>query len=805
MREQARVVIIGGGMMGIGLLYHLVEEGWSDVTLVEKGELTSGSTWHAAGQCPHFIGHLGMARIHFYATRLYPRLEQLTGQSAGWHGCGGIRLATTEDEVDWFRQVLGLARLVGYEAQLISPEEIRRLHPFLDTTGVKLGFLTLEDGHVDPARAAFALAAAARRRGATIATRTRVTAIEPLPSGEWRVVTDRGQVRCEHVVNAAGSYAPQVGAFTGLRVPCVNMLHHYLVTEPLPEIAARERELPVVRDPWSHAYLRQEQKGLLVGPYEREGARTVFDAGVPWEFESELLPPELDPLTGCLERATARLPLLAKAGIRRIVSGAITHTPDGFPLLGPAPGLRNYWMACGSSIGIAQGPGCGRFLAQLMVHGEAEISMLDFDPRRFGDWYDGECVRRLAIHDYQHMYVCRRPGEYFDVARNRRTSALHARLAARGAMWGVVAGWERPKWFAPAAGEERYAFRRSNAFDAVGREALAVRERAGVMDLSSFAKFRVRGRDAAALLDRLVANRLPRRDGSIVLAHFLSEAGRILGEVTITRLGPEDFYLASGAASEVRDFDRLRQGIGAGEQVAVENLSESLGTLVVAGPRSRELLARLTRTSLATADFPWRTGRKIELAGVRLLMLRIGYTGELGYELHVPMADLGRVYEAVREAGERWGIADFGSYALNSLRLEKAYRGFGQELSDEVTLLEAGMERFLALDKGEFVGRTACLRARERGPRSVLAYLEVDAGDADCLGSEPVFARERLVGVTTSGGYGYASRKSLAFAYLEPALAAPGTPLAVEILGERRSARVLAEPVWDPRNARLRA
>jgi len=804
-REHARVVIVGGGMMGIGLLYHLAEEGWTDIVLLEKGELTSGSTWHAAGQCPHFIGHLSMARIHFYGTQLYPKLGEMTGQSAGWHGCGGIRLALTDEEVDWFRYVHGIAKLVGYEAHLIPPEEIRRHHPFLETFGVKLGFLTVSDGHVDPSSAANALAIAARRRGASIEKRTRVTNIERLPSGEWRVVTDRGSITCEHVVNAAGSYAPQVGAWTGLRVPCVNMLHHYIVTEPLEEVKALDRELPVVRDPYSHCYLRQEQKGLLIGPYEQEGARTVFDDGVPWEFESELLPPELDRLTPWLERAAERLPLFGRAGIRRIVSGAITHTPDSYPLLGPAPRLRNYWMACGSSIGIAQGPGCGRYLAQLVVHGEAEIDMLDFDPRRFGDWCDEDYVRKTAVHDYEHMYYCHKPGEFFDAGRPKRTSTLHRKLAERGAVYAVAGGWERPKWFAPPGVEERYGFRRTNAFEHVGREALAVRERVGVMDLSSFAKFDVRGPDAAALLDRLVANRLPRRDGGIVLAHFLDEAGRMMGEVTITRLAPDHFYVLSGAASELRDLDRLRQGVREGERVEIENLSDAFGMLVVAGPRAREVLQPLTPTSLANADFRWLTGREIELAGVRLRALRVNYVGELGFELHCPMADLERVYDAVVAEGEKHGIADFGAYAMNSLRLEKAYRGFGQELTNEVTMFEAAMERFLALDKGEFVGREATLRAREKGPRFLLAYLEVDAADADCLGNEPVFAEGRRVGVTTSGGYGFAVGKSLAFAYVEPPLAAPGTPLGVEILGDRRPARVLAEPAWDPANERLRA
>ncbi len=805
MTTHARTVIIGGGMLGVGTLYHLAAEGWTDSILIEKGELTSGSTWHAAGLCAHFVGSPSVARIHAYGIALYRELEKRAPGGIGWHGCGSLRLALTEEEVDWFRRFAGQARHLGFEAHLVGPEEIREIHPCLDTFDVRLGFWTPTDGHVDPSSAANALAGAARRKGAEIRRRTRVTGVEQLPSGEWKVRTENDEILCEHLVNAAGSYARQVAAWNGLELPIVDMLHQYMVTEAVPALAGLERELPVVRDPWCHSYLRQEQQGLLVGPYERQGARPVFEEGVPWSFEMELFPPELDRLMPWLERAAKRLPLFGEAGIRRVVSGAIGHTPDGNFLMGPAPGLRNYWLATGCSIGIVQGPGVGRYLAQMMVHGQAEISTLEFDPRRFGRWADADYVRAKAIDEYQHMYVCPLPGEQREAGRPVRRSPLYDRLLARGAIHVEAAGWERPQWFAPAGVTERHGFRHTNAFPHVAEECRAVREAVGVMDFTSFAKFEVTGPDAAAFLDRLVANRLPKREGGIVLAHFLNDNGRILGEVTITRLAADRFYLCSAAGAELLGLDHLRSSRRAGEHVEIANRTEALGLLVVAGPKARELLQPLTDTSLAGDRFPWLTGREIVLAGIPLTALRVNYLGELGWELHCPIERLEELYDALMEAGSDHGVRDFGAYAVNSLRMEKAYRGFGSELTHEVNMIEAAMERFLALEKGEFRGREASVRAREEGPRIRLVHLEIAPGDAEVLGDEPVFAGARIVGVTTSGGFGHVTGKSLAFAYVEPAVAAPGNELSVEILGQMRDARILADPVWDPENRRLRA
>jgi len=799
--EHARVVIVGGGIVGVGLAYHLALEGWTDVVLVEKGELTSGSTWHAAGQCPQFNGGYSLSKIHLYGTQLYPQLADLTGQQVSWHGCGGIRLALTDEEVDWFRHVHAMSKVIGYESHIISPQEIRQHHPYLETFGVKAGFLTINDGHVAPSDVTNAMAAGARKLGVTISRRNRVSNIEHLPSGEWKVTTAEGDILCQHVVNAAGSYADVVGKWTGHKVPIANMLHHYIITEPVQELIDLAKELPVVRDPYSHCYIREETNGVLVGPYETKGAHSVFDDGLSWDFESELLPNELDRLMPWLEKATERMPLFGTAGIKSIISGAITHTPDGNFLLGPAPGAPGYWMAAGVSIGICQGAGMGKYLAEWMVHGAAEINMADFDPRRFGNWATKDYARITSVNDYEHMYTCLPPGKQHEAGRRVRVSSLYDRLAKEGGQFMQIAGWERPRWYDKSGVGEHYSFRRGTWKDAVVAECKAVREACGLMDLSTFSKYDVTGRDAAAFLDRVLANKLPKRDGGITLTHLLTAGGRIESEFTVTRLDPDRFYLLSGATAQIHDFDLLTSRRKPGEQVAIADITDAYGTLVLAGPQSRAILSGLTDADLSNAALPWLTGCDITIAGVKVRALRVTYVGELGYELHAPMMDLPTLFDALRPK-----VASlFGTYAMNSLRMEKAYRGMGTELTNEITLIEGDMERFAGLDKPDYIGKAATLKSKQHGARIKLVYLAVDGGDADCIGSEPLFANGRAVGVTTSGAYGFYTKQALAFGYVEPALAIPGTVLEVEILDRRGTARVLAEAVYDPMNLRLRA
>ena len=807
MKSHARVVVVGGGVMGVGLLYHLALEGWSDVVLVEKGELTSGSTWHAAGQCPQFNGSLNMSKVHLYGTQLYPKLEKFTGQAVSWHGCGGLRLATTDEEVNWFKYVYGVSKLAGYECEVIGPDEIKQYHPFLETFGVKAAFRTVSDGHVAPADITNAMAAGARQLGAEIYRRTRVVDIKNLPSGEWEVVTEQGNIICQHVVNSAGSYCDVVGSWTGHNVPIVNMLHHYMITEPLKELIDLEIELPVVRDPYSHAYLREETHGVLVGPYETATAHVCWDGKPPaWDFESELVAPELDRLTPWLEKASERLPLFGEAGLKNIVSGAITHTPDGTYLSGPAPGPKNYWMHCGASIGICQGGGAGKYLAQWMVHGQAEINMREFDPRRFGNWATKDYTTEVSIADYHHMYYCYKPGEQHTVGRGLRKSSLYDQLKAEGAQFSQIFGWERPRWYDASGKGEDFSFKRSNWFDAVREEAMAVRERVGLMDLSTFSKYDVKGKDAYVFLERICANKISTKDGGIILGHLLNENGFIESEITVTRLGAEHFYVLSAAVAQLHDKDQLEWRRTAAESVEVTDITDDFGVLALAGPKSREVLQNCTITDLSNSAFRWLTGKEATVAGVKnVRLLRVNYVGELGWELHVPMNKMPQIFESLLAAGKPYGLKLFGTYAMNSLRMEKSYRGWGSELTAEIDMYEASMERFIRMDNREFTGKSASLSKHQRGPRIKLVCLEVDTVDCDCVGNEPVYSGDQIVGLTTSGGFGHAVKKSLAFAYVQPALVAEGTKLDVLMFNQKRPAKIIAESPWDPTNARLKA
>ncbi len=804
MQSQASIVIVGGGIMGVGLLYHLAGEGAKDVLLIEKGELTSGSTWHAAGQCPNLVGNYNLAKIHENSIALYRQLERLTGQAVGWHGCGSIRFALSERDLDWFRHLRGIARNVGYHMEIIDVAKIRKLNPFINTNGVLVGAWTANDGHADPSGLTQAMAQGARENGAGIARNNRVTGINSLPGGEWEVVTERGTVIAETVVNAAGCFARQVAQMVGADLPISNIQHHYLVSGDVPELIERKVEIPVTRDPWASSYMRQEQKSGLIGIYEGGDITEAWrpDGLPPWHSDSELFTGDLDRLMPWLGRAMERMPIFEPAGIKRIVNGAISHSPDGLPLLGPVAGLRNFWLCCGSSFGIAQGAGCGKYLAQWILHGDAEINMTGFDPRRFGVFADADYMRARGRQDYGMTYATVPPGEELPAARKLRTSPLYDKLRAGGCVFTETFGWERPKWFSTDGREEEYSFRHNNVFELVRDECLAVRERVGILDLSGFAKYDVTGPDAEKLLDRLCANRLP-KSGRIALTHLLSENGRIAGEATVTRLGNESFYVLSAAGAELRDLDHLQQGARPGEQVRIDNVTDDRGVLVLAGPHARDVLGHVTNAPLDSKAFPWLSAQEIEIAGAPLRALRVNYVGELGWELHPPMEHMARIYDALFEAGAAFGIRDFGLYAVNSLRLEKAYRGWSAELTNEVSLIDADMARFIQFDKGDFTGREATLNQGDRELR--LIYFSLDSGDADVQGGEPIFAGEDCVGVTTSGGYGHYVRQSLGFGYVPPALAEPGAALTVEVLGERRRIRLLDEPVHDPANERLRA
>ena len=809
METQAKVVIIGGGVMGCSLAYHLCKEGWTDIILLEKAELTSGSTWHAAGQITHSVAHYGLAKMAAYGTELYPRLEAETGQSCSWHGCGSLRVAYEEAEVDWLRYTLSIGRGLGHEMEIVGPERIRELHPFYNLDGIKAVLHTPHDGHVDPAGVAFGMAAGARQMGATVIRRNRATGLTRKANGEWTVHTERGDITCEIVVNAGGTYARQIGRWAGLDLPIANLLHHYLITDPVPAFQDLETELPVVRDDREvSGYIRMEQKSGLIGIYEKANATTVWDDETPWEAENELFEPDLERIMPWLENAMARMPIYAELGIRRIVHGAITHPPDGNMLLGPS-GLRNLWLCCGSQVGIAWGPGAGKYLAQWMAHGSADISMASFDPRRFGARIDDSYRIEKAKEDYLLRHEIPFPQLDRPACRpsHSKTSPLYDVLKEKGAVYQDVYGWERPYWYAKdgVAQEHIHAFRRSALHEIVGAEVRGLRVAAGIADLTAFSKLEIHGTDAVTYLERVSSNRLPEKTGSLSLTYFVNPNGRLEGEASLVRLAEDRFYAVYAAVKEMALLDWLEEQRRDGEEVAFDNRSEAYGVLMLAGPMSRAILGACTDAALDNDSFRWLSARHITVGGVAdVRALRVTYTGELGWELHVPMAGLRAVYDTIVAAGEPLGLVHVGTAALNAMRMEKGYKS-GHELTNEVTLAEADLGRF-ARPSG-FQGDEASLAAPEKWQLVCLQLAEptADERQADPLGSESIWANGKCVGSIASGGYGYGVNAFLAWAYVKPSHAAPGTELNVMVLGERRRAEVLAGPVWDADNLRPRA
>ncbi|MGX9182099.1 FAD-dependent oxidoreductase [Mesorhizobium sp. BHbdii] len=806
--SHARVVIIGGGIMGCGLAYHLAHEGWTDIVLLEKSELTSGSTWHAAGQITHSTSSFSLGKCVGYNIDLYSKvLEKETGQSVTWHGCGSFRLAYTDDELDWLRQTLSVGKALGFPMELAGPEQIRKLHPFYNLQGVKAALYTPDDGHVDPAGATTALAQGARQLGAKIIRQCRATDVKPGLNGEWRVFTEQGEIVCEHVVNAGGTYARQVGEWVGLDVPTTSMTHHYLITDTVPEFLTLEKELPVVRDDrLVSGYIRMEQKSGLIGIYEKANPNAVWTDGCPWDAEHELFEPDYDRIMPWLENAMGRMPVLSQLGIKRAVHGAISHPPDGNPLIGPAPGLKNFWLNCGCQIGIGWGPGLTRELARWMVDGAADINMRDYDPRRFGKFANQDYQVTKAKEDYLLRHEIPFPHLNRHAGRPVKPSALYDRLKDKGAVFEEVYGWERPRWFAKADLEQRdcYSFRRPAWFSAVQQEVNAVREHAGIMDISAFSKVQVSGPGAAAFIDRLIPNRLPSKPGRIALTHLLHDSGRIELETTVVRFTADRFYFTCAAFFEQRLLDYLTFAKTPDDAVVITNLSDTWGALALNGPCSREILGPNTDAPLTNAAFPWLTAQEIIVAGEKVWAFRMSYAGELGWEFHGPREGLPAIYDALHEAGDPLGLIDYGSFAMNVMRLEKMFKGAG-ELTNEVILPEADVMRFVKLDKPDFKGRKATQGASEKPPKWICAYLQIDAdGVADGNGGEAILQDGRQVGSVTSIAYSPSVGKILAFAYVAPEVAGPGTKLEVTIMGELRKAEILTKPAFDPENIRPR-
>ncbi|MCP5087837.1 MAG: FAD-dependent oxidoreductase [Rhodobacteraceae bacterium] len=797
---HARVVIVGGGVMGVGLAYHLGHEGWGhDMVLLEKAELTSGSTWHAAGQITHSTSSFGLGKCVDYNIGLYSGgLEDETGQPVTWHGCGSFRLAYTEDEMDWLRHTLSVGRSLGFNIELAGPEKVEELHPFYNLDGVLGALHTPDDGHVDPTNVTMAMATGARQKGVRIIRNCRATNITQAESGEWIVETEQGTITCEHVVNAGGTYARQMGDWSGLQLPMTSMTHHYFVTEPVPEFEALETELPVIRDDRKvSGYIRMEQNRGLIGIYEKENPNSVWHDHCPWDYENWLFDADYDRVTPWLEESLNRMPIFAELGIQREVHGAISHPPDGNPLIGPAPGVQNYWCCCGTQIGIGWGPGLTRELARWMVHGAADISMREYDPRRFGSYATKEWQVTKAKEDYCLRHEI--PFPHFNRLAGRpiKPSPLYALLKSKGAVYEEVYGFERPRWFARdgVAQKDHYSFRRNAVHDMVGAEVKAVRERVGIMDVTAFTKVEVSGPDAYAMLDRLTANKMPQKVGSITLTHMLNRRGRIELETTIARLDENRFYMVCAAFFEQRLLDHLARN-QAGANATVTALSADWAALSLNGPRSRDVLAACTDADLSNAGFRWLSAKEISIAGHSVLALRMSYAGELGWELHLPNGACLDVYNALWATGEPHGITDYGSFAMNAMRMEKGFKGAG-ELTNEVTLAEADVLRFVRTDK-EYLGREKTLTSDLPW---VCAYLEIEPnGVVDGHGGEAVLQNGSVVGSTASVAYGHTVGKILAFAYIKPQAAIAGTVLEVVIHGRARAARVLGEPSYDPQS-----
>ena len=803
MKSHAQVVIIGGGSLGVNLMYHLTLEGWTDVVLVEKGELTSGSTWHAAGLCPNFNGNHTLSSIHEYTIKLYDEiLPEKTGLPSSFHKTGSLRVGHDKVEEQWFKNIISKSNHIGCEMYFVSKEEASIINPMMDFDKARNILYTPNDGHVDPTTVVTQLAQLSKKAGAKVSNFNRVIDINILPTGEYEVVTELGNIIAQHVVNAGGCFSPQVGSMVGSYVPLVNLQHQYLITDNHPDIAALTKELPVTRDSIAASYIRQEGSGFLIGPYETRGSKPWALDGVDWSFDRELFEGDLERLMPYLERCMEIVPLFKEVGISTVINGLITHTPDDNLLVGPAKGLRNFWNLCGASIGIAQG-GIGKYLAQWMVHGQTELNMASLDSRRFDNWADKTYCTTRAIESYERMYSMAVPNENRPHGRPIRVSPLHTVLSQKGAIHTVNTGFEKPSWFSTDdIRKETLTWAHSEAHEAVAQECSAVQKFCGITDISGTAKFRITGKDAFKFLDQLSCNKLPAKDGRIGLTLFHAPKGGIIAEQTISRINKEHFLLMGAIGSEVKDYQWLEWHSDEYD-VNIENITESWGGLLLTGPNARKILAQCTHEDLSNNAFSWLSCRMIQIDSAQVFAMRVSYAGELGWELHMPSWQLISIYESLMEMGDEFGLKDFGGQAFNSMRLEKMYRAYGAEFTEEISALEAGMERFLDLNR-DFIGADNIRERMSSGIKTKLAYLIFDDQvPAECFGNEAVFSDGELTGIITSGAYGYRVGHSIAFAYLKTEHCNDGVNLTVETSLGSRSCHVSMNASYDQNNEKL--
>lgn len=805
MKNKTDVLIIGGGIAGVSTLYHLTELGWSDVMLTEKIELTSGSTWHAAGNLPHFSNSFSVMKLQQYSIALYQHLHESAPQGIGKHTTGAIRLAHTQARMDEFKRVAAMAEMAGLNLTMVTNQQLEQRFPNLNTQGLLGGLWDPDDGHIDPTSVTNAMAALARKNGATIVRGNPVYHIEQCDNGRWRVTTEKGVIDAGIIVNAAGFRCNEVAQMIGHQLPVTSMEHQYLVTEAIDGLD-QEQLLPMLRDPDISYYLRQEGKGLIIGPYERGGVAWATE-GVPKAFGQELLAPDLDRIGDILCQAAEQVPLFATAGIKTVVNGPITYTPDGHPLIGPVAGYDNYFACTGFNFGIVQGGGAGHFLSQWIVNGHPEIDLYDLDPRRFGDYADREYTLEKAIEVYANEYQLGFNNEYAmrPTQREKKTSPSYPIQKAQHGVFGAYYGWERASWFAndSQSAKEQYSFRRGNWFEHVAKECWYVQHRAGLIDLTPFTKFDISGSDAEAFLSSISPNVVPTQSGKITLFHPLYQDGAIAWEGSLTLRDNGHYYLMGPAAAEQIISDYLHQHLGEDMDVCLKNTTRALGTLVIAGPHSRAILCQLTDNDICHDAFPWFSGQRITIAGVELLALRMNFVGELGWELHHPIEHQAKLYQALMEAGQAFELKPFGLRAMDSMRLEKGYPIWGHELTLEYNALEAGLSPFIKLDKEAFIGQEALKDIQQQGVAKSLKLIEVKNSEVDCQGMEPVYCQGQIVGHTTSGGYGYRCQKSLALAYINRAYLEQD--LQVKILDKPYSVEVLSELPYDAKSQRVKA
>ncbi|WP_299374472.1 FAD-dependent oxidoreductase [uncultured Tateyamaria sp.] len=801
MNLTTRVAVIGGGVVGASVLYHLTKLGWADVMLLERSELTSGSTWHAAGGFHTLNGDTNMAALQGYTIKLYKELEEITGMSCGLHHVGGVTLADNQDRFDMLLAERAKHRFMGLETEIVTPEEIAKIAPITNTDGIIGALYDPLDGHLDPSGTTHAYAKAARMGGATIHTHTMVHETNQRADGTWDVVTDKGTIHAEHVVNAGGLWAREVGAMAGVYLPLHPMEHQYIVTDDIADIYTRDAEHPHVMDPAGESYLRQEGRGLCIGFYEQPCRPWAVD-GTPWSFGHELLPDDFDKIEDSIAFAYKRFPVLETAGIKSVIHGPFTFAPDGNPLVGPVPGLRNYWSACGVMAGFSQGGGVGLMLAQWMTLGECERDVTAMDVARFGDWISPGYTRPKVIENYQKRFSVAYPNEELPAARPNRTTPMYDIFTDMGAVWGQQYGLEVANYFAKSDEPtfETPSFRRSDAFAATAREVAAVRSGVGINEVHNFGKYSITGPHARAWLDRIMAGRIP-QPGRVSLTPMLSPAGKLIGDFTVSCLDAQRFQLTASYGAQAVHMRHFQQHEEPG--VTIENISDKRNGFQLAGPRARDVLQACTRTDVA--DMAFLDVRPLTVGMTDCIVQRVSYTGDLGFEIYCdPMAQR-QLWWTLWEAGQPHAVTPFGMRAMMSLRLDKFFGSWLSEFSPDYTAAETGMDRFIAWKKNtDFIGRAAAEAERAQGPARQLCAFAVDADDADVQGYEPIWLDGAVVGFCTSGGYSHHAQTSVALGFLPTERIDTTDTVEIEILGQMRPARRLTTPLFDPDGTRMR-